>query len=326
MTDLRLAPEDDLLHPADDDPTFNESRYYNLSDPASGLALWVRMGNRPNEGHAELTVCTYLPDGRVGFRFRREPIEGHVAHDAGGLRFDVEELFRSHRVRFEGEVCLLADPRSMTDPKAAFTSNPWVPCSIDLALVATCTPFGGEPEGADYVAGFARGHTEQFMASAGVVVVGDERFEVTGGHGWRDHSWGPRVWQSIPWYRSIDASFGDLSVRFTLREGSRNGFVVDRSRSAGAWTRIRDVQLGTDYDGDAFPLRQRIVVTTDDTTYELAGEAVAGVPLRNRRDGLVTRITSNAVRWRCGDRLGGGISEHLDQVVDGQPVGLAAGY
>ena len=34
------------------------------------------MGNRPNEGYAEMTVCLYLPDGRVGFMFKRPHIEG----------------------------------------------------------------------------------------------------------------------------------------------------------------------------------------------------------------------------------------------------------
>ena len=27
---MRLEPEDDLLHPPDDDPNYNESRYYNF--------------------------------------------------------------------------------------------------------------------------------------------------------------------------------------------------------------------------------------------------------------------------------------------------------
>ena len=31
---MRLEPEDDLIHPADGDPNFNESRYYNFFDAA----------------------------------------------------------------------------------------------------------------------------------------------------------------------------------------------------------------------------------------------------------------------------------------------------
>ena len=68
---MRLEPEDDYFHAPDADPNYNESRYYNFFDPDPGLGGWVRMGNRPNEGYAEMTVCLYLPDGRVGFMFKR---------------------------------------------------------------------------------------------------------------------------------------------------------------------------------------------------------------------------------------------------------------
>ncbi|MBA3303237.1 MAG: hypothetical protein H0U26_05115, partial [Acidimicrobiia bacterium] len=86
---LRLEPEDDLLHPLEDATNFNESRYYNVFDPGPGLGGWVRMGNRPNEGYAEMTVCLYLPDGRVAFMYKRPEISTNDAFDAGGIRFEV---------------------------------------------------------------------------------------------------------------------------------------------------------------------------------------------------------------------------------------------
>ena len=47
------------------------------------------------------------------------------------------------------------------------------------------------------------------------------------------------------------------------------------------------------------------------------------IPLRNRRDGLVTRISEGLTKWTLEDgRVGYGLSEYLDQIVDGQPVGL----
>jgi len=85
---IRLEPEDDYLHPVEAASNFNESRYYNWFDPDAGMGGWVRMGNRPNEGYAEMTVCLYLPDGRIGFIYKRPHIEGHTAHDAGGLAFE----------------------------------------------------------------------------------------------------------------------------------------------------------------------------------------------------------------------------------------------
>ena len=114
---LRLRPEDDLMHPLEEAQNFNESAYYNFSDRGSGLGGWVRMGNRANEGYAEMTTCLYLPDGRVAFWFARPPIASNDAHDAGGLRFEVVRPFEEHRVTYEGRVLMLDDPAAMADPR-----------------------------------------------------------------------------------------------------------------------------------------------------------------------------------------------------------------
>ena len=336
---VRLEPEDDYLHPADDDRNFNESRYYNFFDRGPGVGGWVRMGNRPNEGYAEMTVCLYLPDGRVGFMFKRPHIEGHQAHDAGGLRFEVVAPYEEHRVTYEGDVCVLANPRDMADPGPAFAGNPHEPGTIELRVVAAARPSGGEPEWEEgetpppgAVTEFARGHTEQQMAITGSVTVGEERFDLAAGLGLRDHSWGPRIWQSIWWYRWITASFDGLGFGCTLR-GERdeerrnvNGFVYDLARYGD--TRVvpvRDLALTSDYDDERFVVRNDVVVTTDDHVYELHGDVWSSIPLRNRRDGKVTRLTEGMTRWSCGELRGAGLSEYLDQIVDGVPVGIAAG-
>ena len=59
------------------------------------------------------------------------------------------------------------------------------------------------------------------------------------------------------------------------------------------------------------------------------GSVLRLIPLRNRRadqdgDELVTRISEGLTRWTLEDgRTGYGLSEYLDQIVDGSPVGLA---
>ena len=73
-------------------------------------------------------------------------------------------------------------------------------------------------------------------------------------------------------------------------------------------------------------MKNHLTVTTDDHTYEVDGDVWSNIPLRNRRDGMVTRITEGMTRWRCEglDRCAG-LSEYLDQIVDGTPVGTAVG-
>src|SRR5262249_20973719 len=58
---------DDLMHENTGEENYNESAYYNFYDPAQRLGGFVRIGNRPNEGYAEMTLCLYLPDGSAGF-------------------------------------------------------------------------------------------------------------------------------------------------------------------------------------------------------------------------------------------------------------------
>ena len=71
---LRLEPSDEHMHELGPEPSFNESMYVNVFDPVARLGGFFRLGNRANEGQAEMTVCVYLPDGRVGFMFKRPPI------------------------------------------------------------------------------------------------------------------------------------------------------------------------------------------------------------------------------------------------------------
>ena len=337
---LRLTPEDDLLHPLEAATNFNESRYYNLHDPACGLGGWVRMGNRPNEGYAEMTVCLYLPDGSVAFTYGRPRITGHDAHDAGGLRFEVVEPYVEHHVSYDGRVAVLDRPRAMEDPRAAFAQSPRADCHIDLAVRAVARPWGGEPEAEegevlpaeDPERSFARGHTEQHIASTGTVRVGDRTFAVADALGLRDHSWGPRYWQAVWWYRWLTINLGrDLGMACTVAgtEGgdrSAHGFLYDRARYGDdRWVPIRGVELTSDYDEGWYHRAVHAVVTTDDHTYRVEGAVWSDIPLRNRREGLVTRITEGMTTWRCGDLVGSGLAEYLDQIVDGRPVGAAAG-
>ncbi|MBW2698248.1 MAG: hypothetical protein JRE70_17335, partial [Deltaproteobacteria bacterium] len=70
-----LVPEDDFTHPLGPEPNFNESMYFNFFDPEQGIGGFVRLGNRANEGRAEMTVCLFMADGRVLFTFNRAPID-----------------------------------------------------------------------------------------------------------------------------------------------------------------------------------------------------------------------------------------------------------
>lgn len=329
--ELTLLESDDLMHPNTGEPNFNESAYYNFYDPRLRVGGFVRLGNRPNEGYAEMTTCLYLPDGRVGFMFQRPPITSNERHDGGGLRFEVRTPFVEHRVTYRGDACLLANPLEMADPRAAFTSNPHVPVELDVRWLGLSPGYGGElrrREGDRWVSGggeksgqeFARGHLEQHGKAVGTLAVGGERF-VIDAPGLRDHSWGPRYWQAPKYYRWLTMSFGeDLGVVPLLtvnRDGGEihAGYVYRRGQPN---ERIVQTAIETELVGEQ-QLHDRIRVratTAGGETLEISGKVLTMIPLRNRREGKVTRIAEGMTEWRWGDRVGYGLSEYLDHLVD----------
>jgi hypothetical protein len=334
---VRLDPTDEYMHELGPEPNFNESMYINLFDPAQKLGGFFRMGNRANEGYAEMTVCLYLPDGRVGFMFKRPTITSNDALDAGGLTWTVVTPFEELRVDYSGKVVLLDDPTQMADPKAAFTNNPYAECEAHLVFTGQgrASMFGGEPDQPHEAPGeeFAKGHYEQLVSGSGSIRVGDEEWAVAG-FGLRDHSWGPRYWQA-PWYyrwltANVGADFGFMASRVAKRdaEGTRGGFVWE----AGRIHLCDDVRIETDYAGDdAYhrAIRGTLRSSRSDREWSFTGSVLSLIPLRNRRQSpegetLVTRISEGMTEWTMADgRVGYGLSEYLDQLIDGQPVGLA---
>jgi hypothetical protein len=65
---------------------YNESVYYNFFDRQKAVGGFVRIGNRVNEGAAEVTVCLYQPDGSVIFMYKKPKISSNNGWCAGGLR------------------------------------------------------------------------------------------------------------------------------------------------------------------------------------------------------------------------------------------------
>lgn len=337
---LRLEPSDEFCHEPDGSANFNESMYANVMAGDQGLGFWIRVGNRPGEGYAEVSCCVYLPDGRVGFMFGRPEISGNTELRGAGAYFEVAEPFRSVRMGYSGQLLVLSDPDELADPAAAFASNPLLDAEISVELEGLAEPFGGEPEesaahpAAELLAEFSRGHYEQHVRASGRLRVGDFEAPVEG-FGLRDHSWGPRYWQNVRWYRFLPISFGpDFGLCPVVLGGPGDtaypaGMVL-RTDGDGetAYVPITDVTIDSEYDDQGRALRQTIVATTEERSYTVVGEAMSLVPLRNRRktasgERLETRITEAMTRFACDGRVGYGMSEYLDQIVDGVPVGNA---
>ena len=333
---VRLDPIDEYMHELGPEPNFNESMYFNVYDASSQVGGWFRIGNRANEGRAEMTVCLYLPDGRVAFMFQRPQISDNSAFDAAGLKIRVVEPFQELALTYAGNVCVLCNPLEMAEPKRAFTENPRVGCTVDLRVLGLSPMFGGEPDEPHETPGeeFAKGHYEQLLQAQGTIVVGDEHWTIEG-FGLRDHSWGPRFWQA-PWYyrwltgnAGSDFGFMGSFVAKKDRVGSQGGFVWE----GGELIIVDEVHVDTEWTGEDTYHRGVAVTLRSSRSgreWKIHGDAFSLIPLRNRRttpdgDELLTRISEGMTRWTLEDgRVGFGLSEYLDQIVDGRPVGYTA--
>jgi hypothetical protein len=325
---VRLEPQDEYMHELGSEENFNESMYFNVYDPKSRIGGFFRLGNRANEGQAEMTTCLYLPDGRVAFMYSRPKISNNDAFDAGGMKFEVIRPFEELCVSYEGKVVLLDNPLAMADPKKAFTENPYAECQVQLTYTGVSTMFGGEPDTPHERPGeeFAKGHYEQLIAGCGSIRVGDDTWDVDG-FGLRDHSWGPRYWQAPYYYRWLTAnfgpSFGFMGSRVARRDsnGTRGGFVWDGT----ALHLCQDFEISTSWTGeDSYHDTIECVLRSGPQEWRVKGRVLSLIPLRNRREEMVTRISEGMTEWTLEDgRVGYGLSEYLDQIVDGKPVGIA---
>lgn len=167
---------------------------------------------------------------------------------------------------------------------------------------------------------FAKGHLEQHGKAVGTLSVDGQRFDIDA-PGLRDHSWGPRSWQAPKYYRWLTMSFGDdlgaVPILTAQRDGRElhAGYVYRRGQPNEA---IVKTEVATDFVG-AQQLHDRIQVratTASGAVHEITGKVVSMIPLRNRREGRVTRIAEGMTEWRWGDRIGYGLSEYLDHLAE----------
>ena len=307
-----IKPEDDYTHPLGPEQNFNESVYFNFFDRAQNRGGFVRIGNRANEGWAEMTVIVYNADGSAFFNYQRPEIRNNYEWNAGGLKIEVLVAGEKLRTTYDGSAVYLKDPRAMADPGKAFGESPQRRLKLDLVHYGV-GPIYGHVGRSDDGNDFARAHYEQHTRVSGTLQCDDDQPIRLDGHGLRDHSWGPRYWQSTPSYRWITANYGDdLGMVISVIGGKPNGVLY----CGEALYKIDAVDLHTDYEeGTTFHKALRAKVTlSNGETHDVAGTVKGFIPLRNRRGGATTHIGEGMTEYVLdGEHIGYGLSEYLDQ-------------
>ena len=310
-----VKPEDDYTHPLGPEENFNESVYFNFFDREKKMGGFLRIGNRANEGHAEMTVIVYQPDGSALFNYKRPQISTNDGWDAGGIKVDVLEPGEKIRTTYDGSVVYLADPREMREPRWRSRRTRTRRSSSTLSMrawgrsmVTSPTPqvarrtISPVPTTSSTCASRARCKWKMVQPSK------------YPGHGLRDHSWGPRYWQSTPSYRWITGNFGDDMGMVISVVGDHQGGVFHKGNEI---FQIKSVDLDTKYEGNTNyheSLTAHVKLSNGDE-HTIEGVVKGFIPLRNRRAGMFTHIGEGMTEYTLdgGARVGYGLSEYLDQ-------------
>jgi hypothetical protein len=72
---------------------------------------------------------------------------------------------------------------------------------------------------------------------------------------------------------------------------------------------------------DRYHARVHCLARTAGREVEITGEVRSLIPLRHRRKGKLTRISEGLTEYRWDGLTGHGLSEYLDQIEAGRPVG-----
>ncbi len=314
-----VKPEDDYTHTLGPEKNFNESMYFNFFDNRLRRGGFLRVGNRANEGYAEVTLSLFEPDGSVLFNYKRPEIADNDGYGGGGMRFETIEPMVRHRTTYDGSSVFLATPEEMSDPGQAFRENPHKKVQLHLAYEGVAPVFGSRGTDATHEneeEGFGRAHYEQHMRVAGSLTIDGETSEIDG-FGLRDHSWGPRYWQNILSYRWLNCSFGPAlnimvsEINRTKTDRTEWGVVI----RDGVVSRITGVSIESQLADDRILRAMRADVTLEDgEQVAIEGKVVGFIPLRNRREGHVTHIGEAMTEYTCLGHTGLGISEYLDQI------------
>ncbi len=159
-------------------------------------------------------------------------------------------------------------------------------------------------------------HYEQPGSLAGVIELNGERLPIAG-RGMRDHSWGVRDWQAVPYWRwfgiVVDPdNFLMLNNVGTADGGETAGGLVMRDGVAAA---VAECTTDFELDPDLGCQRRFVATAVDELGRQavLEGEAISVAPLRQRRDGRLTVVNEGLTRLRWGEFEGVGVSEFLFQ-------------
>jgi hypothetical protein len=306
----RITPEHDAWQMPGGEEQWSDSFYFGGGD-GRGLAFYSRVGRRPNEGITEAALGAWLPGQGFLLTFAREPAGERIG--SGPVEFEPVVPLLVWTLRFDGAGRLFERAEHVATERDRYEQ---VTVSGSLRFTAWTDPlsFASGLTGA-----VATSHYEQPGSVAGVIDVAGRRHALAGSS-LRDHSWGVRDWQRVPYWRwlglvvdpdtfvvvnnvGLDGG-GETAGGFMMLDGRLSGVVACEMESE------LDPKLGCQR---SFVARARDAL---DRETVMEGDALEVAPLRQRRGGRLTLVNEGLTRYHWEGRTAVGISEFLFQAPD----------
>jgi hypothetical protein len=164
--------------------------------------------------------------------------------------------------------------------------------------------------------GVAASHYEQPGSVAGTIEVAGRRHPLAG-LGMRDHSWGVRDWQAVPYWRWFGMIADPDNFLVLNNVGTREGGEIAGGflMREGVLAPIEACETDSELDPELGCQRTFVARARDAAGREttLSGRAIEVAPLRQRRDGRLTHVNEGLTEYDWEGRHGTGISEYLTQ-------------
>lgn len=282
---LRPSDEDELAHPAGDEPLWSESWYADFVDAAQGLGGWFRLGLIPKQRTAWFHALFCGPDRPT---IAVVDVEVPLPEDPWALRTDAIEFAHSASAPLQTyRVQVRATGKAYPDPSALLRAESGDPVELALDLVWTTV-------GTPYRYRVTTRYEIPCLVS-GEVTVGTgpqaARYQFDSVPGQRDHSWGVRDWWSMDWmWSALHLDDGThlhaLSLRIPNTPAISIGYLQD---AAGTVTELQQVDIQNVFDDNGLPVSAKLVLQPGDTeaNVEVRGQA----PVRlDAPDGRVSQF------------------------------------
>jgi hypothetical protein len=298
-----IAPEHDGLQEAGPEAQWSDSFYFGGGDARSGIAFYTRIGRRPNEETVEAALGVWLPDGRFVLCFAREDDGAELA--AGGIAYECGLPHELWRLSAATSGMVFAQAGDL----AVRGSGKPAQVRVALRFCAWTEPFEFATGLTERVAAC---HYEQPGSISGTIEVDGERFALAGG-GMRDHSWGVRNWQGVPYWRWTGMLVDPDTFLLVNQVGTEDGGATVGGCLMLGGELAAIVEGAVDGEQSDFTARATDALGRSAL---LQGRGVSIAPLRQRRDGRLTLVNEALTRLRWDGREGIGISEWLVQGPD----------